>query len=137
MTTSFTQLLRMWVVFFLGTSIALFMFELLFPSLITFGTATITPVRALFQNAAIISFVVVGAVVALEEMCLKHARLSLERFQFLTMLVVNTGMIWLLSRLAEQMGFGISSWIVALVLASILQLIQSSSLKTILPELDY
>ena len=137
MSTSFTQLLKMWVVFFLGGSVALFMLELLFPQSVVFGTAEITPVRALFQSAALISLVSVGSSVMIDELRERFAFFLAEWQHIIVQTLANIGTIWLLSRSAEEMGFGISSWVVAVGLGLVLQVVQLSATKTILPELEY
>jgi uncharacterized membrane protein YvlD (DUF360 family) len=50
-------------------------------------------------------------------------------------MVINVVAIWVLARLAEDIGFGISSWVVAVILGALLNLVQGVLIMSVVSRL--
>jgi len=100
--------------------LVLFLANKFFPSAVVLGTASLTPAWATLlaaEKLAIIG-VAVMAFVAYKEY--KRNKDFSPKEWMTVYLVVDVAAIWLLARMADRLGFGISSFWVAIVLGAVL-----------------
>jgi hypothetical protein len=127
--SSFNQLVLATVVFWLGNSVLLLLANELFPGLIVLGTHLISPLMAAVYAGGVISLVGVSATPIIESVAMKrHIRLTEMHWMTLYFLL-NTAIIWLVSRFSELVGMGISVWWVALVMGLVFDVIQGMLMK--------
>jgi len=121
---NFMQLVRLFGIWFFAQSVVLAAATYFFSASVVLGTNTISPFSALLYSMFVQTLIAIGAVPLLE---------LLQDFQqknlgttswMLFYFGVNTIGIWLISRFAEQLGLGLSSWIVAAVLGLVFSLVQ-------------
>lgn len=134
-TTNFTQLLITWFSFFLVTVIAFYAAAYLFPSYLVFGTDTISPFAGMLQSSALLSLIVVAAIPVIEMAAAAVGRKVTDSNWMVLYLLINTAGIWVISRFAEVVGMGISSWVVALVLGFVLNVAQGITYKMFISQL--
>jgi hypothetical protein len=131
-TSTFSQLVLMTGVFWLGNSVILLLFNELFSGMLVLGTHLISPLMAAVYAGGIISLLGVSATPVIEQLAMKN-RWSLSALHWMALyLVVNTAIIWLVGRFAEVVGLGISAWWVALVLGLVFDIAQGLLVKTVI-----
>lgn len=121
---SFTQLLRLFGIWFVAQAIVLAGASYFFSNSVVLGTSTITPFYAMMYSMFVQTLIAIGAVPLLE---------LLQDFQqknlgttgwMLFFFGVNTIGLWIISRFAEQLGLGLGSWIAAAVLGLVFAFVQ-------------
>lgn len=130
--TSFSQLMTTWFAFLVVTLITYYFFNLLFPTYLVFGTDQISGIAALLQSGALLSLLVVGAIPIIEIIGGALNRKMSDSDWMIIYLAINTIAIWIVSRFAEVVGMGISSWMIALVIGFILTLVQGIVYKMLI-----
>lgn len=118
------QLSAMFLVFLLANSAFVFIANSIFPSHVVLGNHLFSPVIALFYSMLIFTLITVGMVPVVETVSesMKH---KLKDMDWMVLyFVINAITLWMVARFALQLGFGISSWFVAVALAVVLDLIQ-------------
>jgi hypothetical protein len=133
--TTFSQLMAAWVAFFLASTLLFYLVNLLFPQYLVFGTDQISSWVAMLQSSALLSLLVVGAIPIIEMVGSSMGRKISDSDWMVIYLLLNTIGIWLISRFAEVIGLGISSWVVALVVGFILNLAQGIIYKMLISRL--
>lgn len=105
----------------LVNAIVLYVGSMLFPTDIVVGNSTWSPLFA-----ALVTGVILSGVMALPEPILKSLKLKIknEMYWALLYLVFNILGLWVLARLANYSGFGVSSYIVVIVLGLIMNMLQ-------------
>ena len=92
------------------------------------GTAHLTPFMGLlFASAklALIGTFIIPFVTEYERM---QKRTLSSRDWMILYFFVNFATLWLIARFAEQLGLGLSSWVVAAVLAAVLDFAQGAAM---------
>lgn len=115
-----------YLVLFVVNSLVVFLANQWFGDQVVLGTLHITRGWALIHSMGTLSLIgtfVVPFVRKLEE---RQGRMLTSKEWMMGYLVINVIGVWLVSRFAEQMGFGITSWRVAIVLGVVLNLIQGA-----------
>lgn len=121
---SFVQLLSLLVGMFIANSLVVYLAHLLFPSHIVLGTHQIDPWSALFMAMAVLSVVIVG-VAPVVQLVADMLRLKLsDREWIISFFVINVVALWFISRMAEMVGMGLSSWLVVVFLGLVLTGVQ-------------
>lgn len=102
-------------------AIALYLANMFFPTYIVLGNNSLSPLLA-----TVITGFLLSAIMALPEPVMKAVGLKTknELYYALVYLIFNIVGLWILGRLANFIGFGISSFVVVIVLGFILNLIQ-------------
>ena len=124
-----TRLSMMFVYFMVIDSIILYGAHLLFPNQVVLGTYQISPLLAVIQSMLFFSlFAVVSTPVI--ELVADYLKLKLTDLHWiiLTFLVDFVG-LWLVARLANMLGLGISSWVIVAVLAVCFDLGQGLAIR--------
>ena len=121
---SVLQLATMYVLFLIANAIILYAASMLFPQAVVLGTHTITPMAAVVYSMLVLTSLLVGAVPIIESV-VNSLRLKLGNMQWMFIyLVLNVGGLWVLGRFAEELGMGLSSWMVAVALGFVLNIAQ-------------
>lgn len=122
--TTSRQLIANYFVMFAINAIVIIIANMLFPSAVVLGTGTISlgwAVALSMGKLALISIIAVPIIEWYSEI----NNLELEnKHWMLYYLVVNFIGLWAIARFSGQLGLGLSSWIVALVLAAVLDFAQ-------------
>lgn len=102
-------------------AVILFVGSILFPTNIVLGNYTLPPVLA-----ALATGVLLTGVMALTESAIKYFKLKIKKEMQLAMvyLVGNILGLWVLARLANYSGFGVSSYVVVIILGLLLNTMQ-------------
>jgi hypothetical protein len=121
---NFAQLSTAWVSFTIGSTLVALLANLFFPQAVVLGHHALSPVMAAAYAMAIISLIAVGVMPVVEYLA-KQNKLELTSTHWMALYwVVNSGSVWLMGRFAEIVGLGVSSWVAAVVLGLVLDLVQ-------------
>ncbi len=111
-------------VLFVVNSAAVALANLLFPQMVVLGTQSLSPLWALALSMGVLALMNTFALPLVRVFENKRKRMLNTNEWMILYFLLNFGGVWLVSRAAEQLGMGITSWIVALVLAVALDLMQ-------------
>lgn len=118
------QLSITFVVWMLAHTTIFFLANRFFPEAVALGTDQFSTWQALLFSMLVLTLITVGFI-PLVEMIASSAKRSLSAMDWMvTYFVINTAAIWVVARFAEQLGMGISSWVVAVVLALVIDAVQ-------------
>lgn len=118
------QLTITFVVWFIAHLAIFFLANRFFPQAVVLGTNIFSPIEALLYSMVVLTLITVGFIPVVE-MIASSAKRSMSAMDWMvTYFVINTVAIWLVARFAEQLGMGISSWVVAVVLALVVDAAQ-------------
>jgi hypothetical protein len=123
-TMSARQLTVTFVVWFIAHLVIFFLANKLFPQAVVLGTNIFSMWEALLYSMIVFTLITVGFIPVVEMISSSAKRTMSAMDWMVTYFVINTVAIWLVARFAEQLGMGISSWVVAVVLALIVDAVQ-------------
>lgn len=117
-----------YLVLFACNFLAIYFANLLFPTNVVLGTFALTPFWALMLSAGKLSIIglLVMLLVPYREWKTKKDFSPMDWMKLY--FVVNTLSVYLITRFAEIYGLGVSSWIVVLVLATLMDIVQGVSM---------
>jgi len=115
-------------VLFAINSLVLYLAHLWFPQFIVLGTATVSPTWAILNSMGILALINTFAIPFIREFETKRGKMFTSKDWMIAYFGLNFVGIWLITRLAYQLGFGITSWTIAAALAAALNIIQGLSL---------
>jgi hypothetical protein len=128
---SFTQLLTMFVVFFIDSSVIVYLAHMLFPTQVVLGTHMLSPLTALIYSMGLLCFLLVGSVPVIEVIA-EVQKISLKDMHWMAIyFIMNAGFLWIITRFAEMIGLGVASWVVVLALAFVLNLVEGILVNTV------
>ncbi len=104
--------------FFTVNSLVIWLANMFFPSYVVLGTEWITRCWAIIHSMGTLALVNVFT-----------ASCGQEDKRMMTGLVVNSVGLWLIARLAKQLGLGISSWLIVVMLGLVLSAVQRKMLR--------
>lgn len=109
-------------------AIALYLANMFFPTYIVLGNSTLSPLLA-----TVITGFLLSAFMGLPEPVMKVVGLKSKNEITLAFvyLVFNVVGLWVLGRLANYIGFGVSSFVVVIVLGFVLNLVQYAVWKVV------
>ena len=121
-------LVKSFLVMFVVNVIVVFIAHMVFPALVVLGTGTLSVVWALALSMGILSLIGTFTIpfVRVFENYRKRMFSSVE--WMVAYFLINFGGLWLISRGAEQLGLGVQSWIIVLVLAVVLDMVQGMAM---------
>lgn len=112
------------VVTAIASSLVIYLANMFFPMQVVLGTLTISPLWAVLLVSAKLAIIVTLAWPFLIEWELRSGK-ELTPFQMLgSYFIINFIAVWVTTRFAEIFGMGVSSWIVIVVLAAVLDIVQ-------------
>lgn len=121
---SFGFMVKSFIAMFLVNVGVVFVANRFFPALVVLGTHQISPMMGLLTSMAVLSLIVTGAMPVIE-WAKKEFKLKLKDKDWMIIYwLVNIVGLWVVSRFAETLGLGISSWVVVVVLAFFLDMAQ-------------
>ncbi|OGM10870.1 hypothetical protein A2W13_00230 [Candidatus Woesebacteria bacterium RBG_16_36_11] len=112
--------------FWILNSLILFIFSVIFPNNIVFGNDVLSGVFAAFWTGFILTFLSWLAKPILAKF---NFKLSGDRNRMLFYFVLNIILIWILARIPNFTGFGITRFTWAIILGLILELAEAGSWK--------
>jgi hypothetical protein len=121
---SFYQLLRLFGIWLMAQSVALLGLSFLLPNYIVLGTNIITPFSASFNSMFVLTLLAVGALPLLELFQDYQKEAFGTSFWIMIYFVINSAGFWIISRFAEFLGLGLSSWPVAVILGLVMSFVQ-------------
>lgn len=121
---SFFQLVRLFGIWYVAQAIILGIVSAMFPQAIVIGTHTISPLAAIINSMLTLTLFAIGAIPLLELLQDARKMLFTTTHWMLFYFALNTAGLWIISRFAEQIGLGLSSWFVAVGLGLVMTLVQ-------------
>ncbi|OGY19282.1 MAG: hypothetical protein A3A65_04125 [Candidatus Chisholmbacteria bacterium RIFCSPLOWO2_01_FULL_49_14] len=103
----------------------------LFPQQVVLGTQFISKGWAIIHSMGTLALLGTFAIPFIREYEKSRGKMFSSAEWMVAYFVLNFVGIWLVARLAEQLGFGISSWVVALVLAVVLDVVQGMAMMQV------
>lgn len=113
---------------FLVNAIVILLANYFFPNHVVLGTGHITKFWAILHAVFTLSFINAFAVPVIREIEKYKGRMLKSSEWMVKYLVLNFVSLWVIARFAEQLGLGLSSWLVALVLAAVLDVAQGMAM---------
>ena len=98
--------------------------NLWFPNNVVLGTMSLSTLWAIILSSSAISVIGTFAMPFIHQWEIQRDKMATAAEMFMLYLGINFAAVWLLTRVAEVFGLGVTSWIVALLLAAALDLIQ-------------
>ncbi len=118
------MLVLLFLALFVTNSLVVHFANVWFPEAVVLGTNTISRGWALLHAVGSLSLIVAFAAPFLHYYeSRKAAKLSSMEWM-IAYFAINVGGIWVVSRFAEQFGLGVSSWMVVVALALVLDIVQ-------------
>ena len=119
------------LVSFLASGLVVYLANMYFPKNVVLGTMSITPIWAIAHSIGSLAIIVTFAVPFIREYENYSKRMFKDKDWFFVYFFINFVGIWLVTRFAEQLGFGVSSiWVVA-ALAAVLDVAQGIAMMTL------
>ena len=111
-------------ILFAVNSLIIYLANLWFPQNVVLGTQSLSPIWALFLSMGVLSFINTFAIPFINHYEKSRKQPLTPKGWMLAYLGLNFVGLWLITRAAEQLGLGITSWIIAAILAVILDVFQ-------------
>lgn len=109
---------------FAVNSIVLYCAHLLFPQHVVIGTHALNVFWGIFHSMGKLALINTLVIPFVTEYETRRNKIFSSTEWMVTYFVVNFVTIWLITRFSEQFGLGITSWIIALLLAAALDVAQ-------------
>ena len=133
--TSFKHLTLIFFCFYVLNVIVVYFANSFFPESIVLGHHFYTPMHALLQSMAIMTLIITSMIPIVETLG-NLAKVKLQMRDWLIIYaLVDIFAIWFTARFAELLGFGISSWIIAVVLGIVIDLLQGALMLKVVNKL--
>lgn len=119
-----TQLVMMYLSFFIANSLVILAGNTVAPQLVALGTDSITPMAALVQSMLVFSLLTVAFVPLIELISQYYALKLQDKHWIVLFFFINAIALWVTARFAVILGLGISSWMVVVVIALLMDVAQ-------------
>ena len=119
-----TMLVCTYFIFLVVNGLAIWLANRFFPNQVALGTWSISKFWAIVHSMGALALIDVLAISSVADYEVKKNKVLSKKERMVIYFLVNAVGIWLIARAAEQFGMGISSWLVAVVLALVLDLFQ-------------
>lgn len=113
-----------YLLLFTVNALVLWLAYLLFPDKIVLGTISISKTWSVIHSMGMLTLINAFAIPIIREYELTAERMLKNQEWMLVYFAINFTGIWLITRFADQIGMGITSWNVALILAVVLDVLQ-------------
>lgn len=107
------------VLMLIVNSILLFLINKLFPQAVVLGTHHITWPWAILHSMITLALILTAAIPAFHEVESRRGKELSPADWMLGYLVINFASLWTISRFSENIGLGMSSWFVVLLVAAV------------------
>ncbi len=121
-------LVKSFLVMFVVNAFVVLLAHLVFPTYVALGTGSLSVVWALALSMGILSIVDTFTIPFVRVIENHRKRMFSTVEWMVAYFLINFGGLWLISRGAEQLGLGVQSWIVVLVLAVVLDMVQGMAM---------
>lgn len=118
------MLVLTYFILFTVNSLVVYLASVFLPGNVVLGTQHITTGWALIHSMGTLALVNTFAIPFIREYENRRGRMLSNLEWMVDYFLINLVGVWVLARFAEQLGFGIRSWVVALFLAIVLDLAQ-------------
>lgn len=113
-----------YVVLFVVNSLVLMLANRLFPDQVVLGTAALTPLWATCLSMGKLALINTFGIPFVTEYELRKKTIFTPIQWMVTYFLLNAVGLWLISRFSEQFGLGVRSWLVVVLLAAVMDLVQ-------------
>lgn len=124
-------ILYSFVVLLLANTLVLLLANLFFPTHVVLGTFSLSPIWSLYLATTQLTVVTTFMIPLVYYHEWKRSKQYSDKEWMLVYFLANVILVWILARFADKLGFGISSWFVALVLGFALDLVQGIGIMTL------
>lgn len=111
-------------ILFTVNSLVIYLAHLWFPQNVVLGTQSLSPTWALFLSMGVLSLINTFAIPFMNQYEKSRKQPLTPKDWIAAYFVLNFVGLWLVTRAAEQLGLGITSWLVAAILAVIFDVFQ-------------
>ncbi len=118
------QLTKIFVVWMVGHTLVVWLANYLFPMQVVLGNSALSPMVALVLSMVVFTLIAVGALPVIEYVAEIQKKRLMTMDWMVLYAVINTVGFWVVARFAEQLGLGLGSWLVALALGLVVDMIQ-------------
>ena len=115
-------------VLFVVSVAVVYVASMLFPNQVVLGTLYITPLWALIYSMTFLTLLNTFLLPVVREYEKYRGRMFQAKDWMVVYFATNFVGVWLITRFAEQIGVGVSSWVVVLFLAAVLDAAQGVSM---------
>lgn len=120
-----------YAVLFVVNGLVLLLANSLFPQQVVLGTQFITRGWAVIHSMGTLALINTFAIPFFREYEKSRGKMLTSQEWMVGYFVLNFVGVWVIARFANQLGFGISSWMVALVLAAVLDVVQGAAMMQV------
>lgn len=117
-------LLVTFIVLYIVNSLTLSVAASIFPEQIVLGTMTLSRTWAILLSMGEFSIIATFAVPLIREWELRRGKMLKDMDWMILYFFLNAGVLWVISRFAEQFGLGVASWLVVVALALVFDIVQ-------------
>lgn len=118
-------------VLFVVNGLVVLLANSLFPQQIVLGTQYITKGWAVIHSVGTLALLNTFALPFVREYEKSGGKMLTPTEWMVAYFIINFVGVWVVARFAQQLGFGISSWMVALVLAAVLDVVQGAAMMQV------
>lgn len=118
-------------ILFVVNALVIYFANLWFPLHVVLGTATISLLWALVLSAGSLALIGILSMPFFHEWEIRRGRILTSMEWMLGYFVLNFVGIWLITRASEIFGLGVTSWVVVLILAFILDVVQGFGMMSL------
>ncbi len=122
-----TTYFMLWLV----NSLVIYFANVFFPQSVVLGTYSIKPLWALLNGMGLLALIGTLAVPVIHVWEQKRSRMLSRKEWFVEYFLLNFVALWVIARLADQLGLGISSWRIVAILALVLGMVQSMAIEQV------
>lgn len=119
------------IVLFFVNSAVVYLTHYFFPQFVALGTATTTICWAVVQSMGVLSLIDLLVIPLVGEYEKRRKSKFTTKEWMILYFLINTVSIWIIARFALYLGFGISSWRVAVGLGLMLDVVQGVAMMQI------
>lgn len=115
----------------LVSGLVVYLASIYFPTKVVLGTMSITPMWAIIHSIGSLALIITFALPFIREYENYSNKMFKDKDWFFVYFFINFVGIWIVTRFAEQLGFGVSSiWVVA-ILAAVLDFAQGIAMMVL------
>jgi len=119
-----TQMSITFFLIWLVNALVIALANVVFPNNIVLGTMSLSYYMALILSSGVLAWVATLALPLFTEIEIRKQMVLTPQHWMLGYLIINVVYLWILARLAEAIGLGISSWVYVLGMAAVLDFVQ-------------
>lgn len=116
-------------ILFVINALIIWLANTLFPNNVVLGTWSISKPWAIIHSMGILALIDTFSIPFIRMCEIKRKKMFSSKDWMIAYFLINTAGVWLIARFAGEIGLGISSWIVAVFLAIVLDIFQGLGMK--------